>query len=470
MNVVVVIICIIILCSPQSECSVIAGKITTCVDTNTLDNQLSCVEKLSVTLTLGKGDNTELSYTIDSATRDGATLPLSREVKVIITQQNYTIIYPLLYAKTFNAKPVERIIYRKDLLISQCSDSPSAANPTCGWMRDENGRKIDYSQGFCCSCKLAELLGQSNSGSRGSLNCQKFVEKYSSAHCIQLDDDNYDAFEIQTPVLSFSITVDVEGQDFKERFILSPYIKMYVSQNHYVAAELVGNFATFEQIPQFSNVMLFVPVSGSIAKEGPKFWMLIDKSRVTLDGTECDKIGSLHYAFRNQANACERHPMDCLQNQLKDYHLQDVEREKVGQTPFYHLARYGDFRLGKGKTNQVALLMTPTEASVSMVNLVIDASKITTIIRVSPGKIVAIVIDSASIQKIQRMMVDATNTGTHEATYRISVLCSDRVLDTLVEQRASIAVKSKATFSYDIHLSSTDAGTANCTGMDIHFS
>ena len=38
--------------------------------------------------------------------------------------------------------------------------------------------------------------------------------------------------------------------------------------------------------------------------QGMSRWMFITQDGVTLDGTECDKIGVSYEAFQNQANKC----------------------------------------------------------------------------------------------------------------------------------------------------------------------
>ena len=38
-----------------------------------------------------------------------------------------------------------------------CVDGALANNPTCGWATTVGGARIANSQGFCCSCSLAQL-------------------------------------------------------------------------------------------------------------------------------------------------------------------------------------------------------------------------------------------------------------------------------------------------------------------------
>ena len=49
-----------------------------------------------------------------------------------------------------------------------------------------------------------------------------------------------------------------------------------------------------------------LPLTHTLVLEGTTSWMFIDKERVTLDGTECNKIGVGYSAFKHENNACEK--------------------------------------------------------------------------------------------------------------------------------------------------------------------
>ena len=59
-------------------------------------------------------------------------------------------------------------------------------------------------------------------------------------------------------------------------------------------------------------------------------WMFVPKEGVTLDGTECDKIGVSYEAFQNQANKCSMIIGSCLKNQLEDMNSNDLQRIAQG--------------------------------------------------------------------------------------------------------------------------------------------
>lgn len=104
---------------------------------------------------------------------------------------------------------------------------------------------------------------------------------------------------------------------------VSPSEMFAKNDNVGVSAQLVGDFATYQEFQTFSSKYLFIPsypVDDSMVKAGSKFWQFVDRQLVTLDGSECNKIGTSYTAFRNQQKGCENTAMSCLQNQLLDYH------------------------------------------------------------------------------------------------------------------------------------------------------
>jgi len=112
-------------------------------------------------------------------------------------------------------------------------------------------------------------------------------------------------------------------------------------------------------------------------------WMLMDRSRITFTGTECDKVGGIDdlfcilqptpiqsppthtnqpnphththtthtpclrnkvgtsfSAFRNQPNGCGRAPGSCLRGQLKDLFEEDEARVAAGLVPLYSVKQF----------------------------------------------------------------------------------------------------------------------------------
>lgn len=62
-------------------------------------------------------------------------------------------------------------------------------------------------------------------------------------------------------------------------------------------------------------------------------WMLLERTRFTLDGLECDKIGVDYEAFNGQPSFCSSPFWTCLHNQLWNYREVSIRNWKL--VPFF---------------------------------------------------------------------------------------------------------------------------------------
>ena len=63
-------------------------------------------------------------------------------------------------------------------------------------------------------------------------------------------------------------------------------------------------------------------------------WLLLDSAAFSLDGSECNLVGSSFSAFNSEARPCVGQVGDCLRNQLLDL-------AEVIIQPFCHFCRLG---------------------------------------------------------------------------------------------------------------------------------
>jgi hypothetical protein len=196
-------------------------------------------------------------------------------------------------------------------------------------------------------------------------------------------------------------------------------------------ATLIGDFAPYQSIPTFESKYLMVPsypAEDLRVRDPVNYAMLVDKSRVTLEGAECDKIGVSFNAFQFQSNRCIRPAGDCLRGQLEDLHNDDVSARKAGVNGLYFLDNYGNFSFGE--IGEIHLIKHESDMQASVVLVTIRADDIRYTIRTSPA-----IIESASINSFEAlsgnggMSVVIKNIGTLESMYYISLEeCSNGVL------------------------------------------
>ena len=109
--------------------------------------------------------------------------------------------------------------------------------------------------------------------------------------------------------------------------------------------------------------------------QGVGRWMFIDRSDITKDGSECNKIGVSYEAFQNEGNKCEKIVGSCLKNQIEDLNSEDLIRMEKGEKPKYFIAGMGEF-LASQNTEQVSLIYKMKGTFSTMVTLEIMADEI----------------------------------------------------------------------------------------------
>ena len=138
------------------------------------------------------------------------TYTLANPIQITVTKTNSEIRYPLSFVQMFASSLEEQIIYQSDFLIDGCIDGANAANPTCGWAKTSSGENIPNSQGYCCTCALAQMLGLSDQRTRASLDCTQIGMRASSAHCLRYGSLYYSAFGVGSAQTYFSINITLQ--------------------------------------------------------------------------------------------------------------------------------------------------------------------------------------------------------------------------------------------------------------------
>jgi hypothetical protein len=93
-----------------------------------------------------------------------------------------------------------------------CQDSFTSTAPTCGWQYDSYGRKLGYSQGFCCKCDLSSVSYNQKTLRAGSCSTASYAAS-GTAHCMKFGTLQYSAYSFQTPYIEYQIIIDIERYD-----------------------------------------------------------------------------------------------------------------------------------------------------------------------------------------------------------------------------------------------------------------
>lgn len=85
------------------------------------------------------------------------------------------------------------------------------------------------------------------------------------------------------------------------------------------------------------------PATDERVRAGSTEFMFLDSNLVTVDGSECNKVGTSYKAFATQVNACKLSIGTCLDGQLNDYRSMDLAMMAGGTTGSFMGPNYGNF-------------------------------------------------------------------------------------------------------------------------------
>ena len=406
-------------------------------------------------------------------------------LQVWLAKSSISLQYPLTYVRDFNNKPKEVIVLRNsggaafNALLNPCQDDPGE-DVACGWVRNSAGDAIPNSQGFCCRCDLEAMLGiygtQARSAGHG-VECSIWNSQSQTAHCLRMDELWYSAFTVGAPRVQYDLDVVVKhcpagARGSSEPVVVDPtnlppeddvalpnsaYEQPQCSMQVIrlgpnrptacatvpwstpnmtsgacdVEVSIEGDFAPWEGTHSFQHQYLVVPsVCDDVSKCGarladaPGKWMLVDKSRFTLDGSTCNKIGVSYTAFRSQGQRCDVPVQSCLGGQLHDLYALDQAALEAGETGAY-FARFQPAGTLTQTRDTTQLVYRTDRYQRTVVALNLNADGLTLIRNVSPGRLLAAnVTDFTAFSGNGRLRVVAQNLGVVLSPFTVSVSCS----------------------------------------------
>ena len=421
----------------------------------------------------------------------GSTQQLETPISIALTKSPVWAVYPLTYAKSFNAKPYEIVVMTTD-----CRDGALVQDTTCGWFLNADGSHVPNSQGFCCPCDAQatwqqSVLGGATALSRGNVNCDLFTANMffnglpASGHCLRMAPQWYAGYSIGVADYEFVLNVTitpVNSTNAGTVLQLSPATLVAIDSNQTVAAELLGDLGGFQETPVLSTKMVFIPIpNGSSTDSGdPSLWPLLDTSAVSLDGSGCDKPGVMFSGFETQPNACSQPAGTCLSNQLTDIVAADAALMSAGNVPKHNLAALSlgtpqlhDALPGAPSPNLKRLAVPSAQLRNSIVVLTLSADSIRFVVNYAPGHIVSASLinfngnaSSSFVALSGNGLLAATivNTGSIAASFYLSVLnCSTGVA--LIPSPGAIALAAGGvhTQQWACTVEDDHAAQRNCT-------
>ncbi len=391
-------------------------------------NVITCEEVQGVVLGVSPG---ELNV-LEMLTNGG-----SEEVRLEITKRLPQMKYPLLYRHTVPYYPWEEAICVKR---PHCVDAPDATDPTCGW-QEEGGERIEGSQGFCCD---------------------------TTARCLRPGDVTFHGYEIGPARTSYEVKIKIIEGSEEHTFALSPANRGYATEydGNYAGtltlkAELLGEFAGVEAPPVLENYMLYVPAGPqghSMVVDYQNHLLLVPREETSLDGSECNKVGTSYKAFRSQkAFRDTREIGDCLHNQLFQKHNSDLQKLSVNpedETTYlvHGMRKFKDAMEFKAGMERM-LEYSPASDEPSLIALTMDIAELKHIQTESNGIIMTAEIEEfESFSRKGTLKAEIKNVGAYPADYIVTVTkCTMNVVRPNPQKTITLNVDDVNELSFDLY-------------------
>lgn len=150
----------------------------------------------------------------------------------------------------------------------------------------------------------------------------------------------------------------------------------------------------------------------------------MDKEKITLDGTQCNKIGVGYTAFRYEAGKCTKPVGSCTKNQIFDYVKKDNEKISKGSPPDYFIFGQGSWEKNEN-LNETELVYLVEGSLSTVVTLELNADSIKFIENLGMA-----VIDSLNVKDFEAnsgggfINITILNIGTLKSEFAINFECS----------------------------------------------
>ncbi|XP_006477406.2 protein HAPLESS 2 isoform X2 [Citrus sinensis] len=464
-----ILFCILNLLSPRCVVGVqilSKSKLEKCEKRTDSDN-LNCTTKIVLNMAVPSGSSGgEASIVAEVVEVEENSTQKMRTVRIppvlTVNKTASYAVYELTYIRDVPYKPQE--FYMKT---RKCEpDAGADVVKICERLRDENGHIIEHTEPICCPCGPQRRIPSSC----GNVFDKLLKGKANTAHCLRFPGDWFHVFGIGQRSIGFSVRIEVKTGSKVSEVTVGPENRTATSADNFLKVNLIGDFVGYTNIPSFEEFYLVIPRQGGPGQPqdlGGNFsmWMLLERTRFTLDGLECNKIGVSYEAFNGQPSFCSSPFWSCLHNQLWNYREADQNRINRNQLPLYGVE--GRFERMNQHPNAGSHSFSIGVTEVLNSNLLIElrADDIEYVYQRSPGKIISVIIPTfEALTQFGVATITTQNTGEVEASYSLTFDCSTGV--TLMEEQYFI-IKPKETSirSFKIYPTTNQAAKYTCSAI-----
>lgn len=310
-----------------------------------------CKEKITIMKTLAgqsrkKTEYIKIQRVVDK--ESGRTFTLINPLIVKFLSHQPRLIYPLKLLKLVNNKLYETFFHKDNSAdYHECDDN--TLNQLCG--KDMKG--------FCCHCD--DLDENFPYHIRGGQEC---IMNSSSAHCLRYDTLWYSLNELMEQKFHHMVLLSIVNMGNNKVSRITVGSSTPTSDKVMISVRYNVNHTT-QDILNYKENILLIPLSSD---KNISQLMLFNRSLISKNGEECNKIGVSVKAFNKQPNRCRKHSQSCLDNQPMQFWLEDMERKLRRQQRNFVLEDIitGVPNIVKSELSQWSLAVPITDVNVSL--------------------------------------------------------------------------------------------------------
>ncbi|CAN6484930.1 unnamed protein product [Victoria cruziana] len=401
------------------------SKIERCDRSSAQD--LQCNEKLVIDVAVpsdssGREASIVAEVVETENTSNGKAQTIKESPVITIKKSAVYAVYEISYVRDVAYKPEELYVHTRKC---EPEAGPNVVGG-CARLQDGNGHIIEQTEPVCCSCGPNARVPHKC----GSPFAAIIKGKANTAHCLRFPGDWFHVFGVGKWSLGFTIQVEVKTQSRKSEVVLGPEKKTVVSSDNLLRANLVGDYVGYTSIPSFENFYLVTPrernsVQPDTLGQNYSMWMLLERVRFTLDGTECNKIGVSYEAFKRQPDFCRSPFWSCLHNQLWNFWESDSSRIKRRQPPQFRVEKRFERINQHPNAGSHSFSIGINEVLSTNLLIELNADDVQYVVHRSPGDILNISIPTfEALAQFGIATIISKNTGNLEASYSLVFDCS----------------------------------------------
>ncbi len=407
---------------------------------------------------------------------DGVYHKLSNPLQLSVSKSPVFVRYSMVYVGDVNGKPKENVGGTSML---NCATDPSSlyTNGVCG-STYMSGKRISYSEGFCCPCSFDQMIGL-GSHQRGNIVCNPFSALFgtgASVHCLRWGSLWYSLFTPMTPTVESTVEISAAQSSLLTVSAQNPMASTTVNNTVNITARLVGSFA-WQRPPTDWGLSVYavaLNVAASTSSDDPRIttWsptnpfrhgVFVPISDVDLSGKTCNKIGVSHDAFvNNQAERCSGSVGDCLGNQLDDRWASSTLGDLIPTRACSWIG--GKFVENDGYRLSCRLDDSSSDVP-TQVLIELNASEVQIVTNSSEGIITNVTTTQSihALVQVTSVFMTIQNTGDLDSEFIAAVSTCTPATLTLPLSGTRISIRAKERFTTNIKIEDSDVNGSNYT-------